>query len=99
MKARKFFSGFLGLLVLLFLILFALSNREDVQIGLFPFGLTVVVPLSVAILGAMGLGALIGGAMVWISGFRHRRAAKRAEAASRALAMKGGPSTAVTTGR
>ena len=77
-----------GLLVLAFLLLFALSNRDMVEIGLFPTGLSMVMPLSVAVLGALGIGFFSGGLVVWIASFRHRRAAKRAEAALRDLEAK-----------
>ena len=75
-------------LVLALLILFALSNTQDVELGLFPTGLAVGMPLSVAVLGAMGIGFFLGGLMVWITSFRHRRAAKRAQAAVRLLEAK-----------
>jgi putative membrane protein len=37
---------------LLVLIVFALSNRSTVQIGMWPTDLSLVVPLSLAVLGA-----------------------------------------------
>jgi putative membrane protein len=74
---------------LLLLVLFALSNRDPVSIGLFPFGrLPFEVPLSVAILAALGLGFFLGGLRLWTTALRHRRAARRAEEAMRLLEAK-----------
>jgi uncharacterized integral membrane protein len=68
--------------LLLLMVLFALSNREPVQLGLFPLGhLPFEVPLSVVVLTAMGLGFFLGGLRLWFTALRHRRAARRAEAA------------------
>jgi uncharacterized integral membrane protein len=78
----------LGGLVLALLILFALSNTQEVELGLFPTGLAVGMPLSVAILGAMGIGFFLGGLVVWFTSLRHRRAARRAHAAVRLLEAK-----------
>jgi putative membrane protein len=71
------------------MVLFALSNTEPVRIGLFPLGwLPFQVPLSVAILAAMGLGFFLGGLRVWFASLRYRRAARRAEQAARLLEAK-----------
>jgi uncharacterized integral membrane protein len=68
---------------------FALSNRDTVPLGLFPFGeLPFEVPLSVAMLTAMGLGFFLGGLRLWTTALRHRRAARKAEAAMRLLEAK-----------
>jgi uncharacterized integral membrane protein len=85
----------LGLLVLAVLLLFALSNGQPVELSLFPTGLSTTLPLSVVVLGALGLGFLAGGLVAWFAGLRHRRAAKRAEAALRDIQAKS--QTAVTT--
>jgi putative membrane protein len=78
-----------GVPLLLLMVLFALSNREPVQLGLFPLGrLPFDLPLSVAILLAMGLGFFLGGLRLWVIGLQHRRAARRAEAAVRLLEAK-----------
>ena len=71
------------------MVVFALSNTEPVRLGLFPLGrLPVEVPLSVVILAAMGLGFFLGGLRLWVTSLRHRRAARRAEAAVRLLEAK-----------
>lgn len=70
---------------LFLLVLFALSNTESVRIGLFPTDLSIELPLSVAILAAMGLGFFLGGLRVWIAALRHRRMAREARDTVRLL--------------
>ncbi len=70
---------------LLVLILFALSNRAPVSLGLWPTGLSLQAPLSLVVLGAAALGFLVGGIIVRLSELRHRRRARRAEARVRRL--------------
>ena len=63
----KLFSGFFGFLLLLAALAFALNNRQGASIILWPFGLAIDAPLYLLILGAMGLGLLLGGAITWFS--------------------------------
>ena len=70
---------------LLLLVLFALSNTAPVPIGLWPTGWSLEAPLSLLMLGAMALGFLVGGLLVWISEFGQRRRARRAEHSVRLL--------------
>jgi uncharacterized integral membrane protein len=70
---------------LLLLVLFALSNTAPVRLGLWPTGLSLEAPLSLAILGAMALAFLIGGLLVWVSELGQRRRARRAEQTVRLL--------------
>lgn len=65
--------------LLLFLILFLLSNRQTVTLELFPTDLSVELAMSVAILAALGIGFLMGGLIVWFGTIGLRRAARRAE--------------------
>lgn len=86
MKLRALSRWVVGIPLLLLMVVFALSNREPVPLGLFPLGrLPFDVPLSVVILAAMGLGFFLGGLRVWFTALRHRRAARRAEEAVRLL--------------
>jgi lipopolysaccharide assembly protein A len=85
-KLRSLSRWIVGVPLLLLMVLFALSNREPVPLGLFPLGrLPFEVPLSVVILAAMGLGFFLGGLRVWFTALHHRRAARRAEEAVRLL--------------
>lgn len=72
------FLPFAGLVVL-----FALSNRQPVDVRLWPFDLVWQTPLSVAVLGTAALAFLIGAGIVWVSGMpqrsRSRAAIRRSE--------------------
>jgi putative membrane protein len=88
-KLRVLSRWVVGVPLLLLMVLFALSNSEPVPLRLFPLGaLPFEVPLSVAILAAMGLGFFLGGLRVWFTALVHRRAARRAEEAVRLLEAK-----------
>ena len=75
----------IALPLLLILIVFALSNRMPVSLGLWPFDYSLELPLSLAILGAMALAFLAGGTILWWSMLAQRRRARRAEHAVRLL--------------
>jgi len=64
-------------------VLFALSNRETVQVRLWPFDLAWATPLSVAVLGIAGLAFLLGALTAWTAALparrRGRQATRRAE--------------------
>ena len=73
--------------LILGLILFAASNREDVVLRLWPFDYELTAPASLVGVGGLFLGFLWGAVSVWISGGvargRARREAHRAEGAER----------------
>jgi uncharacterized integral membrane protein len=70
---------------LFLLVLFALSNRQTVQIGLWPTDYAQELPLSVAILVAMALAFLAGALMLWVRVLVAHRRARRAEDTVRLL--------------
>lgn len=70
---------------LLLLVLFALSNTGPVALGLWPTGLVLRLPLSLAVLAGMALAFLAGALLVWGETLRQRRRARRAEARVRLL--------------
>ena len=78
--------AFLKLLILapiaVLVILLAMANRTPVMLSFDPVGgdgaMSVTVPLFVAVLGALMLGILIGGIVVWLGQGKHRRAARHA---------------------
>ena len=76
------FLPFAGLVVL-----FALSNRQPVDLRLWPFDLVWQAPLSIAVLVAASVAFLIGAGIVWVSGMpqrsRSRAAIRRAEGLQR----------------
>jgi uncharacterized integral membrane protein len=75
----------IALPLLLLLVLFALSNAAPVRLGLWPTDYSVMLPLSLAVLGGMALAFLAGGLMVWVSALAQRRRARRAELTVRLL--------------
>jgi len=79
----------LGLLLLLplllVLVLFGLSNRQEVALELWPFDLAWVVPLSVAMLILAALAFLFGAAVTWAGALSWRREARRFREAARVL--------------
>ncbi len=70
---------------LLFLVLFVLSNREPVAIGLWPTDVAWQVPLSIAVLIAAAVAFLFGALLVWVGELGQRRRTRRAEARARLL--------------
>jgi lipopolysaccharide assembly protein A len=77
-----------GIPLLLLMVLFALSNTQSVRLGIFPTDFTVEVPLSVAVLAAMGIGFFLGGLRLWFTALHHRREARRARETVRLLEAK-----------
>jgi uncharacterized integral membrane protein len=67
-------------LVALLLILFAVSNRETVSVGLWPFPAFVDLPLYLVVLGTLIVGFVLGELVAWIGGWRWRREARRSRA-------------------
>ena len=85
MKIRTVFRWVIGIPLLLALILFTLSNRELVRLGLFPTDFSLEIPLAVALLIAMGFGFFVGGLLVWFATLRHRHEASRAKETVRVM--------------
>jgi lipopolysaccharide assembly protein A len=75
----------IALPLLLLLVLFALSNRQPVALRFWPTDYTLLVPLSLSMIGAMAVAFLAGGLLVWISELAQRRRARRAEQTVRLL--------------
>jgi uncharacterized integral membrane protein len=64
--------------LLLVLVVFAVENRQDVVLNLWPFG-SVATELFVLALGLLALGLLIGGLMIWVQLVRWRVRARSLE--------------------
>lgn len=71
--------------VLIVLIAFALSNRQVVQLGLWPTDIMIDAPLSVTILVAAGLFFIVGALMTWGAGVVTASRARHAERTVRQL--------------
>jgi uncharacterized integral membrane protein len=67
---------------------FALSNMQVVTLGIWPTDFVIDVPLSLAILGAMGVAFFLGAIVVWLAELGQRRRARRAERTVRLLQAK-----------
>jgi lipopolysaccharide assembly protein A len=73
----KFLSWLVLALVTLVVILFAVSNRETVSVGLWPLPALVELPLYLVLLGTLVFGFVVGELVAWIGGWRWRREARR----------------------
>lgn len=81
MSLKRLLSGLVGIPLALFLILFAVANRQDVTIGFDPFApdtpaLAVTLPLFAVILMAVMLGVVVGGVSSWAGQGKWRKEAK-----------------------
>lgn len=64
-------------------ILFALSNRESVDLSIWPLPFTAGVPVYVVALGGLAVGFFAGGIVAWFGAGRTRARARAAERALR----------------
>jgi uncharacterized integral membrane protein len=64
---------------LFLLVLFALSNPKATEFTLWGTDYSVTLPLSLAMLGAMGIAFLAGALLLWMSVLGARARARRAE--------------------
>ena len=71
--------------VLIILVAFALSNRQVVQLGLWPTDILIDAPLSITILVASGLFFIVGALMTWGAGVMTASRARQAERTVRQL--------------
>jgi uncharacterized integral membrane protein len=77
-------------LVALLLVIFAISNRQTVEVTFWPFPVTIDSALSLIVLGAVVLAFLVGQFVAWLGAQRWRNEARakqrRIEALERELA-------------
>jgi lipopolysaccharide assembly protein A len=73
----KFFWWVVLALVALVLILFAVSNRENVSVELWPLPALVELPLYLVVLGTLLVGFFAGELVAWVRNWRWRREARR----------------------
>lgn len=62
---RRFLSWLIMVPAFIAVIIFALNNKTPVVLDLWPFGVTVEMPVYLAFLTALVAGALIGGTAAW----------------------------------
>ena len=78
-RLRHWLSLLLTLPVTLVAVVFAVVNRQSVPVDLWPFGLTVELPLFLLSLGTLGLGMVIGAGLLWLPLMTARRRTRKQE--------------------
>jgi uncharacterized integral membrane protein len=71
--------------LLLLLVLFALSNMQEVEVRLWPFDLAWVASLSVAMLLFGAVSFFVGALIAWAAALKERRRAREVTQAARLL--------------
>lgn len=74
---KKIIRGILGLIGLVIVVCFAISNRETVEVALWPLPDTITVRLFWVFLFGLVLGAVLGGLGAWLGGMSKRRDRRR----------------------
>ncbi len=72
-------------LISLFVLLFAVANRQTVNVSFDPFNkaapaLSFEMPLFLVMFAALIAGVLLGGSVVWLAQGKHRKAGRQARA-------------------
>ena len=84
---RRALSTLVTVPVTIVLVTFAVSNRQEVFLSLWPLSEGVAIPLYLLVLALFLLGALAGATAAWLTGGKTRRllreAARRADRAER----------------
>lgn len=75
-RLRKLIFSLLAFCVTLLVVLFALSNRQAVDLAFWPFPYSVATPLYLTVAVAFLGGFLVGGAAMWVSDSRLRSKAR-----------------------
>src|ERR1700692_4239979 len=77
--------------LLLVVVLFALSNTQNVHLGLWPLpaDFAVDAPLSIIVLAGMAIAFMLGALELWFTALGARRRARRAEHQVKLLAAQG----------
>ena len=72
----RYLSWIITIPIALVIVSFAVSNRDSVDLALWPLPFEITVPLYVAVLTALVLGFLAGGLVAWGADRRYRVAAR-----------------------
>ena len=73
----KFLRTILGLVGLLVIVVFAIGNRQPIEISLWPTPFVIDLPVYGVFLAAMILGVILGGIASWLGGHQKRADAAR----------------------
>ena len=100
---RKLVASLAFLAIAAIVVMFAVSNRAEVLVSLWPLPFSISLRLSAALLGALAVGIVLGGTIAWTSGasrrLRRRSNAPRAslpDAARPAVSSSDRPQTAAS---
>lgn len=69
---RRILSWLIMVPALAAVVIFALNNKQSVALDLWPFSLLIEMPVYLALLLALALGALVGGTAAWLGQGRVR---------------------------
>jgi len=86
----RFVRWLITIVVAVLLVIFAVSNRQPVEVTFWPLPVTIATPLFLVVLGGVALAFLVGQFVAWL-GARHwrrevRQKRRRIEALERELA-------------
>ena len=81
----RYFARLVFIPVAVIVVIFAVMNRGPATVSLWPLPYDIVVPLFVAVLGALAAGALLGGGVVWFGIVKWRFKARAGQRRTRAL--------------
>ncbi|MFY9288749.1 MAG: lipopolysaccharide assembly protein LapA domain-containing protein [Alphaproteobacteria bacterium] len=84
----RIFSGLFGLIFLAIALCFALANRQNALLSLWPFGVELEVPLYLLTLGTLFLGLLFGSVIAWLAMLPYRMQNRRLRKDITALHVK-----------
>jgi len=73
----KIFSGIVGFIILVLVLCFALTNRQSVTVGMWPFADAVQSPLYLVGFVPLAVGVVFGGIWGWLGHIPHRLRARR----------------------
>ena len=73
----KRFSWILTLPLIAVAVIFSIANRESVTLDLWPFELSLQLPLFVILLACIAFGLVVGGMATWLSAAPARRNARQ----------------------
>ena len=73
----RYVSALLTILLSAMLILFAISNKDEARLELFPLPQQIVAPMYLIAFLLIFSGFILGGLAAWNGGRRHRRVAKQ----------------------
>lgn len=81
----KHLSWIITLPITIVVLVFVLSNRQSVEIDIWPFEMSLVAPLYLVLLLSTLFGFLLGGIAMWFTAGRSRKRARESSAKLREL--------------